>query len=92
MLAQKEINALLKDYHSAKLAAGKAKAIGDAIKAEIIERGNITKAIPLEGAGFVAWTTTSPKATFDTKRFKADYPELYEQYLNHSMETRLYLK
>lgn len=29
----------------------------------------------------VSWKTTKPRATFDSKTFKVDYPDLYEQYV-----------
>lgn len=33
------------------------------------------------GDRVVSWKTTKPRATFDSKTFKVDYPDLYEQYV-----------
>lgn len=33
------------------------------------------------GDHVVSWKTTKPRATFDSKTFKVDYPDLYEQYV-----------
>lgn len=88
MMKQNEVAALLKAYHASKIAADKAKTIAEVIKAEIMVRGGE----PLEGGGFIAKATTCTKRTFDSKRFAAEHPDLYEQYKKESTETRLYFK
>lgn len=88
MMKQNEVAALLKAYHASKIAADKAKDMAATIKAEIASRGGE----PLEAGGFIAKATTCKKKAFDTTRFRADHPNLYEQYLKESTETRLYFK
>lgn len=88
MLNQNKLAALLRAYHAAKVAADKAKALGDAIKAEAKEQGvNV-----LEAGGFIATVKDVTSNTFDSRAFKADYPELYAKYCKPNTTTRLYFK
>lgn len=90
MKTQKQIAALFKKYHAAKVAAEEAKALGAEIKATMKEMNVET----YTAGGFIA-TVTTPKDTtsFDTAAFKKDYPELYEQYCSTKASTpRLYFK
>lgn len=88
MLNNKELAALLRTYHAAKVAADKAKALGEQIKAEAAERG-VDK---LEAGGFIATVKAVTSTTFDSKAFKAADPETWEQFAKTSTTTRLYFK
>lgn len=88
MLNQKELASLLKSYHAAKIAADKAKALGEQIKAEAAERGvNV-----LEGGGFIATVKEVTSTTFDSKAFKMANPETWQKFSRVGVSTRLYFK
>lgn len=87
-MTQKEKAALLKAYHAAKVAADKAKAIADQIKAEMEQEG-VDK---WEAGGFIASVTTYTTKSLDTKALKADHATLCEQYMVSKAQTRLNFK
>lgn len=87
-MTQKEKAALLKAYHAAKVAADKAKAIADQIKAEMEQEG-VDK---WEAGGFIASVTTYTTKSLDTKALKADHAALCEQYMVSKAQTRLNFK
>lgn len=88
MLTQKELAALMKAYHAAKIAADKVKDFGEQLKAEAAERG-VSK---LEAGGYIATVKEVTSTTLDSKKLKADKPELWEIYGKTSTTTRLYFK
>lgn len=88
MLTNKELAALMRNYHSAKIAADKAKAVGDQLKAEMVERG-VTE---IEAGGFKASIKEVTSTTLDTKALKAARPELWGVYGKTTTTTRLYFK
>lgn len=79
---------MLRAYHAAKVAADKAKAIADQIKAEMEQEG----VDQWEAGGFIASITTYTSKSIDTKALKADYAALCEQYMVSKVQTRLNLK
>lgn len=44
-----------------------------------------------KGAIIATWKNTSPKISFDTKKFKADCNEIYLKYVNHGKQSRIFL-
>lgn len=88
MMNQKEKAALLKAYHAAKVAADKAKAIADQIKAEMEQEGENR----WEAGGFIASISTYTTTSLDTKALKADHAELCKQYMVSKAQTRLNFK
>lgn len=87
-MTQKEIAALLRAYHAAKIAADKAKDIGEQLKAEMRRQGKNE----LTGGGFVARLTPVDGVRFDTKAFQAEHSKLYSQYTIPTHTERLYFK
>ena len=87
-MTQKEKAALLRQYHAAKIAADKAKAIGKEIKNAMAEEGEKR----WEVGGFIASVSTYESKSFDADAFKRDYPDLYEQYMVKKPQTRLNFK
>lgn len=88
MLNQKELAALMRNYHAAKLAADKLKTIGEQLKAEAAERG----VCELEAGGFKATVKEVTSTTLDSKALKTARPELWEVYGKTTTTTRLYFK
>lgn len=88
MLTQNQLAILMKTYHAAKIAADKAKDLGEQIKAEARERG-VAK---LEAGGYVATIKDVTSITLNSKRLKADMPELWDTYSKTRTTTRLYFK
>lgn len=88
MMDKKELAALMRAYHAAKLAADKAKDIGEQLKAELAERGTDT----VEAGGFKASVKEVSAVTLDMKALKAAHPELWEVYGKTTSTTRLYFK
>lgn len=88
MLTQKQLEALMRAYHAAKVAADKAKDLGDQIKAEAQERGTTT----LEAGGFRATLKEVTSSNLDVKTLKTEHPELVEVYMKSTTTTRLYFK
>ena len=88
MLNQNELAALMRAYHAAKIAADKAKALGEQLKAEAAER----ETDRLEAGGFIATVKSVTSATLDGKALKAAEPELWQKYSKTSTTTRLYFK
>lgn len=87
-LNQAQIAALFRAYHSAKVMADKAKSIGDEIKSLLRALDKDT----YEAGGFLAKVSVVNTKRFDQKRFEADYPELYKQYLTSISVERLNFK
>lgn len=64
-----------------------AEALTDRLKAAMVERGEES----LQGDGWKAnWKNVS-SSRFDSKRFKADYADLYSQYSKATTTTRFVL-
>ena len=85
---QSQLAALFRTYHAAKIAADKAKDIGAEIKT-LMKNMGVSK---LEAGGFVATYSEVKTKRFDTKRFAADHPDLYAEYLVEANTERLNFK
>ena len=88
MLTQKELATLMKAYHTAKIAADKAKSLGEQLKAEMLER-NMDK---LEAGGYIATVKSVTSATLDSKALKAAEPETWKRFSRTNTTVRLYFK
>ncbi len=64
-----------------------AEALTDKIKAAMTERGEVI----LQGDGWKASWKNVSSSRFDSKSFKADHGELYEQYSKQTTTTRFTL-
>lgn len=84
-MEKKNIAALFRAYHAAKLAADKAKALSTEIKSAI-------GAEPTTAGGFTAHVTIVTSERFDTARFKREQPALYAQYCSPQTTERLIFK
>ena len=87
-MTNKEYAALLRAYHAAKLAADKAKVLGEQIKAAMAADGLER----VEAGGYAATAKVVTSTTVDTKAMEKDHPELVAQYKRKNTAVRLYLK
>lgn len=85
---QREIAALIRAYHSAKIAADNMKSIGNQLK-EIAKDAGVEE---LRGGGFIVTVKDVTSTTLDSKALKADMPELWETYGKTSTSTRICIK
>ena len=87
-LSQAQLSALFRAYHAAKIAADKATALSKEIKA-LMNGLDVTQ---LEAGGFIASVSVVNSRRFDAKRFAAEHPDLYEQYMVVQTTERLNFK
>lgn len=91
-MTKAQIAKLFKDYAIAKREEAKAKALSNEIKALL--KAKVAIGESLDGGGYTAKITIAAGTTkFDAKRFAAEHPDLYEQYLITTEPTeRLYFR
>lgn len=84
MLTQKELAMLFKEYHAAKVAADKAKSLSTKIKDAIRDKGKDG----VDAGGYHASVSqVSGSMRFDEKRFKAEHPDIWAEYLYKAADT-----
>lgn len=90
-MSMNELNATARDLMSVRAMIeelqAEAEALTDKLKAAMVERG--TEAI--QGDGWKAAWKNVVSNRFDSKRFKADYADLYNQYSKTTTTTRFVL-
>lgn len=95
---QSEVKALLKAYAAAQEAAKAKDAIGAQLKALADAEGvnEIKEVFTLKEGGTLTLTATIKRdiisTTLDSKRLKAEMPDVWERYKRTSSTTRLYFK
>lgn len=87
-MTDKEFRALVKTYHAAKVAADRAKDIGEQIKAEMKRRGEEK----LSAGDFIVTVKSIDSTRFDVKAFESEHKALHEKYLVPTHSERLYIK
>lgn len=87
-MTDKEFRALVKTYHAAKVAADKAKSLGEQIKAEMKRRGE--EKLPV--GDFIITVKSVDSTRFDVKAFESEHKAIYEKYLVPAHSERLYIK
>lgn len=73
-----EVRAMIRELEA------EAEALSDAIKAEMVSRSTET----LYGDGWAASWKNVESRRFDSKSFKAQHPDLYDQYSRETTTTR----
>ncbi len=90
-MSKTELNSTAKDLMSVRAMIAEleaeAEALTDKIKAAMIDQGTEV----LQGDGWKASWKNVSSSRFDSKRFKADYADLYDQYSKTTTTTRFTL-
>lgn len=84
-LTERQILNRIRKYEDAKARAKEAEKEADAIRAELI---GDREAFDLSTDAYSLMLTPFRKAVFDSKSFRADHPDLWEQYQTSRTETR----
>ena len=87
-LTQAQLAKLAKTIHAAKVAAEAADAAKEALKLYAAANGVDT----IAAGGFIVTIKTVETKQFDSKQFKSDHADLYEQYTKTTTNTRLNIK